>query len=275
MNSETNEIPATISPPLIIGATGGSGTRVITRIARQAGYYMGKNLNVSEDALEFSRLYNVWLDRLIGKSASPIPADFPKNFERDFDDAVRRHLAAAEPAIRKPSQRWGWKTPRSIYLLPFFHARFPGMKFIHVLRDGRDMAVSKNQNQLRKHGHRLLNWRERWLCARPIRSILLWDRVNLRAAAYAETHFPENYLVVRFEDLCLKPVETTSRILKFLEAPGDAEKIARAEISPPSSLGRWRSQPSALIAKMERAAGNSLRKFGYLEMGDSPERKSG
>ncbi|HET7625221.1 MAG TPA: sulfotransferase [Verrucomicrobiae bacterium] len=275
MNSEINEIPAAISPPVIIGATGGSGTRVITRIARQAGYYMGKNLNVSEDALEFSRLYNFWLNRLIRESLSPPATDFPKKFERDFNDAVRRHLAAADPAIREPSQRWSWKAPRSIYLLPFFHARFPGMKFIHVLRDGRDMAISGNQNQLRKHGHRLLNWRERWLLARPVRSILLWDRVNFQAAAYAETHFPENYLVVRFEDLCLEPVETTSRILKFLETPGDAEKIARAEISPPSSLGRWRSQPRALIAKMERAAGNSLRKFGYFGTDDSPERKSG
>jgi hypothetical protein len=249
--SEKSALPA--SPPLIIGATGGSGTRDIARIARQVGYDLGRNLNTAGDALEFYPLHETWINRLVASSSAN---SFPKELERDFREALQRHLAGANPAIMEPKQLWGWKAPRSIYFLPFFHSLFPELKFIHVLRDGRDMAISKNQNQLRKHGRHLLNWRERWL-APPLQSILLWDRVNSRAATYAETHLPNHYLVVRFEDLCLKPVETTSRILAFLNASGDAEKIAAAEISPPSSLGRWRSQPSALVTKMERAAADS------------------
>ena len=49
------------------------------------------------------------------------------------------------------------KNPRSMFLLPFFDSYFPALKFIHIVRDGRDMAYSKNQNQLHKHGSTLLD----------------------------------------------------------------------------------------------------------------------
>src|SRR5205807_8226874 len=116
---------------------------------------------------------------------------------QEFQQALERHLSGSTAE----STRWGWKAPRSVYLLPFLHAQFPQLKFIHVLRDGRDMAFSKNQNQLRKHGRAILNWRERWFYPVPLRSLLLWERVNLRAAEYGEGRLCENYYRVRFEDL--------------------------------------------------------------------------
>ena len=40
--------------PYVIGATGGSGTRVTARIVRAAGVYIGTELNPYEDAVAFS-----------------------------------------------------------------------------------------------------------------------------------------------------------------------------------------------------------------------------
>jgi len=94
--------------------------------------------------------------------------------------------------------------------------------------------------------------------------LLLWSRVNLRAAQFGETGLPGNYLLVRFEDLCARPVETTANIMDFLGARVDPEPIARAEISPPSSLQRWRNYPAPLIAKLEKLGRDSLRQFEYL-----------
>jgi len=51
--------------------------------------------------------------------------------------------------------------------------------------------------------------RERLFSSSPERAMLLWGRVNVRAAEFGETHLLDNYLRVRFEDLCAKPVETT------------------------------------------------------------------
>jgi hypothetical protein len=74
----------------------------------------------------------------------------------------------------------------------------------------------------------------------------------------------QNYLRVRFEDLCAKPIQITAQILNFLGAQIEPESVARAEISPPATLERWRTYSPELIAKLERLGSNSLREFGYL-----------
>jgi Sulfotransferase family len=252
----------TNSAPLIIGATGGSGTRIVARLARHAGYDLGRHLNASEDALEFYSFHDRWINRFVGSEDRHValPASEAERMRQEFHQALKQHLSGTTE-----SARWGWKAPRSVYLLPFLHAQFPQLKFIHVLRDGRDMAFSKNQNQLRKHGRAVLNWRERWFYPVPLRSLLLWERVNLRASRYGEAELRGNYHLVRFEDLCQSPVETTKRIMQFLAADVDAESVARAEIAPPASIGRWREHPAPLLARMESVAAISLRKFGYLE----------
>jgi hypothetical protein len=92
----------------------------------------------------------------------------------------------------------------------------------------------------------------------------LWKKVNLRAADFGEAQMPENYLRVRFEDLCAQPLETTTRIMNFLGATIDPAPIARSEITPPQSLGRWRECSRRVIANLERAGASALRRFAYL-----------
>jgi Sulfotransferase family len=249
--------------PLVIGATGGSGTRVIARIAKLAGYNLGAKLNSAEDALEFYSFHDRWINPFVSarrrrEKVTPWQA---ARMKEDFHAALARHLPGAE----RRETRWGWKAPRSIYLLPFLHVQFPQLKFIHVLRDGRDMALSQNQNQIRKHGPAVLSWGERLFRSLTERSILMWERVNSDAADYGETSLRENYLRVRFEDLCAKPLETTVQILNFLGATIDPEPIARTEIMPPGSLGRWQTSSPQIVSKLEAAAAVSLRRFGYLE----------
>jgi Sulfotransferase family len=252
----------TTSGPLVIGATGGSGTRVVARLARHAGYDLGRNLNRAEDAIEFYSFHDEWINRFVsaervGKALSRSDA---KQMESEFQSALERHC----PEAMRKERGWGWKAPRSIYLLPLLFGQFPDLKFIHVLRDGRDMALSPNQNQLRKHAAAVLSWRERLFCSAAERAMLLWERVNLHAAEFGESKPRENYLRVRFEDLCAKPVETTAQVVNFLGVRVDPESIASAEISPPLTLQRWRNCPPSLIAKLERVGAVSLRKFGYL-----------
>ena len=248
--------------PLVIGATGGSGTRVVARIARHAGYDLGRNLNSAEDALEFYSFHDHWINRFVSakRDGAVVPRSEMEKMEGEFQSTLDRHYP---PALRA-DKLWGWKAPRSIYLLPFLQGQLPGLKFVHVLRDGRDMALSPNQNQLRKHSRAVLDWRERFFSSAPERAMLLWERVNSRAAEFGESELDKNYLRVRFEDMCAKPLETTAQIINFLGARVDPEPIAHAEISPPGTLQRWRNYSPDLIAKLERAGANSLRKFGYL-----------
>jgi sulfotransferase family protein len=246
--------------PVVIGAMGGSGTRVIARLVEGAGVFIGTNRNRAEDAREFVEFYDRWINRYLGREVLPLSQAEQAAMAREFQDCVARHCAT----IPAPDLDWGWKEPRSIYLVPFFRKRFPSLKFIHVIRDGRDMALSKNQNQLRKHGEAVLDPASDSLPA-LVRSAILWSRINRAAADYGESVLGDRYLRVRFEDVCQDPKGATERIYAFLERSGADVSAALEVVSPPDSIGRWRVCPDAeLIQATEIHARRALVRFGYI-----------
>jgi hypothetical protein len=234
----------------VIGATGGSGTRVLARVVLRGGMFIGPDRNRSEDALDFAAFSDRWVDEVVTGRRTPAMA------------AELHALVARQWFARSADDEpWGWKEPRSVYLLPFLDEELPGLRFLHVVRDGRDMAFSDNQVQLRKHGAAVLGDAGDELT--PLRSIALWSAVNLRAADYGERELGPRYVRVRFEDLCADPHAVTAEVLGFFRLVGDAERIAREEVSPPQTLGRWQDEDAATIAALEAVAGEALRRFGY------------
>jgi hypothetical protein len=243
--------------PYVIGATGGSGTRVVARIVRAAGMYIGNDLNRYEDALPFASFSDRWINGYLASAKSPA-ADERRRMTEELQGLVDDHLShRPEDAIG-----WGWKEPRSIYLLPFLNEEMPKLRFLHFVRDGRDMAFSENQQQLKKHGAAVLQGGSRWR-RRPYRSISLWARVNADAADYGERELGDRYVRVRFEDLCTRPGETARRILDFFGLEGDAEAIGAAEVRPPSTLARWKSKGGRTVRTLERFGEPALSRFGY------------
>lgn len=248
--------------PVIIGGTGGSGTRVVARVLLRGGLYIGVDLYGSEDPPEFGMFSDRWINVFMSRDLWPSAPEVEACMARELAGIVNRHLAAWTPRRRA----WGWKEPRSIFLVPFLHRQFPRMRFVHVLRDGRDMAFSANQNQLNKHSHTLLSpletqWRQ------PLRSMLLWGRLNSQAAEYGERHLGACYLRVRFEDLCRNPRPTIERLFEFLGLDGDVHAIASDEVAPPASLGRWRSQDPETLARLNEIGRPALERFGYWGQG--------
>jgi Sulfotransferase family len=242
--------------PTVIGATGGSGTRVVARIVRRAGLYVGADgLNESEDPLYVADFYDRWINVAVVNGNRLRVRDDPQ-MEDEFAAVLNRHLAGLEGHARP----WGWKEPRSIYLLPFLDRRLPALRFLHVVRDGRDMALSANQNQLRKHGS-LLGLPRPGLSA-AAQSILLWSWINQEATRYGRERLAGRYLRVRFEDLCERPVEVAGAIAAFLELKGDPAVLG-AEVARPDSLGRWREADATLIAELEKVGGPALLELGY------------
>ena len=241
--------------PAVVGATGGSGTRVVARILRHAGLFIGTELNQMEDALKLGGYSDRWINVSLFHRNGPLPTAVERAMLDDLGNVLREHCSGVGPA-----QTWGWKEPRSIYLLEFFHAHLPAFRFLHVVRDGRDMARAVNQRQLEKHGE---------AAGIPIdlpatvRSISLWSRINLAAASFGETRLGDRYLRIRFEDLCARPVEVAAEIIGFLELDGDAAVAALDEIVPPGSLGRWRTDDPGTIAELERVGSEALVELGY------------
>jgi hypothetical protein len=244
--------------PNVIAATGGSGTRVVARIVRAGGMYTGLRLNRFEDALDFSAYNNRWIDRYLVQRRAGTHAALEAEMSTDLRSVLAGHCAD----LPAEAIRWGWKEPRSIYLLPFLRSQMPTLRFLHVVRDGRDMAFSDNQRQLMKHGDAALA--QRVSRRQPVRSIALWSWVNESTADFGERELGADYLRLRFEDLCAEPRVTVERIYEFFGLEGDVDAAA-AEVHPPDTVGRWRERPRRLVRRLEQEAGPALRRFGYLD----------
>jgi Sulfotransferase family len=245
-------------PPLVIAGVGGSGTRVFARIAMDAGVYMADHRNQSEDALDLWEFGHRWLQRYAASSGRLSPAD---------QTAIAADLSSTLVAYRRdiddPLRPWGWKQPRSIHYVPLFDELLPGMRFMHVIRDGRDVAFGKIMP---------LVWAadaylgpDRVEEPLQLRQMRFWARVNEEAADYGERILGDRYLRVRFEDLCGAARPTIAALASF--AVGREVEISEqmlAQVQPPDTIGRWRERRSDLAERVEREGAAGLSRFGYL-----------
>ncbi len=222
---------------------------------------------------------------------SPVWADFGLA-SADLTAAVHsRPAASAEGVLRafyelyaarwgKP--RWGDKTPIYVLAMEKIQRLVPEAHFVHVVRDGRDVAVSTAPLWFGPDevGELAGEW------SRQLRSA---RRQAPSLAAYTE---------VRFEELVRDPAAVLRELCAFLdlewepsmldyhrdglqrladEMPAfrwDGETISgerRTRIHsfigrPPDSgrCGRWREEMSARdLSEFERLAGDTLAEFGY------------
>lgn len=255
---------ADLPPPIIIGATGGSGTRAVRQLLVDAGGAFGTDTNEAGDALAFETFLDAWINPVMAETGGP---DFRLS---TLSEPVREGgLAALEAAltgyreeIPEGAALWGWKNPRSMYLLPFLAERFPGLRFVHLIRDGRDMAFSANQLQAIKHSFPLFGPPRR--PREPAQTgIRLWALANSQVAAWGARTLGPRYLPVRYEDLCDHPDRTLPRLLAALEAPTPTGTALEAGFRPAPTIGRWRLQAPARIRALEATAGEALDHFGY------------
>ena len=115
----------------------------------------------------------------------------------------------------------GEKTPDNIRNLAVMNCLFPNSKFVHIVRDGRDAAMSAWF-----HNRRLSDeWDETIDLLAFIRaSADVWTGDLARAQEFAE-HAPSRYHRVRYEDLSTCPSSTLHSVLEFLGAGTDEAVI--------------------------------------------------
>jgi hypothetical protein len=142
---------------------------------------------------------------------------------------------------------------------------FPDLRFLHAVRDGRDVAFGRQApTVLENAGDALLDagWRERPV---PVALIELWSVANLLAADYGEKSMGDGYLRMRFEDLCRAPEAVAARVAAFAgtdPSGRDVQEVAR-EVRWPKSIGAWRDADPAAAHQVERAGEAALELFGY------------
>ena len=121
----------------------------------------------------------------------------------DAGAALRSFYEAYAERAGKP--RWGEKTPIYVKSMRKIERALPEARFVHVIRDGRDVALSIRDRAVKEH---------------PIERIAeRWVRRITRAREQAKrlAHYEE----IRYESLILDTRPTLERICEFLELPWD------------------------------------------------------
>jgi hypothetical protein len=120
-------------------------------------------------------------------------------------------------AARFGKSRWGDKTPHYCFELDSIRRVLPEARFIHIIRDGRDVALSMRQMWF-SPGWGIKTQATYWLKC-------------VRAARRAGLSRPD-YLEVRYEDLVLKPRETLARVCTHIDLPFSNLMLSYYERTP-------------------------------------------
>lgn len=236
--------------PLVIGGSGGSGTRAVAQVFMKAGYYLGPDLQINSfDAKNICRFYDKWIKSYL------ISDDIDDEMRKDFEEVLKIHLMDTD------NIRWGWKEPRTIFFIPFTYQYFPDMKFIHVIRDGRDMAYSQNYRQPKELFDIFFD--VKWFpefCYEA--AVMFWVKTNIMAKKIGLQTLGDNYLCIKLEDLCSNTKETISRMMDFVNFKSTNIEDLISCVETPVSIGRWKRDP-VWINKLHNLAYIGLKEFGY------------
>jgi hypothetical protein len=144
-----------------------------------------------------------WVRRL------PDPPDVDAVLARvgrhDLAGVVEAFLAAW--AAGQGKDRWGEKTPSNLYFWPTIARGFPTSVVVHILRDGRDVALSQIQAPFGPKT--VAGAAERWA------------RFVGETRAIGREVGPERYVEIRYEDLLARPEATIGQVLAALGEPFD------------------------------------------------------
>jgi Sulfotransferase family len=187
-----------------------------------------------------------------------------------YPDAVRRIFALWAEARGK--ERYADKTPGYVLHIPTLARLFPEAVFIHLIRDGRDVASSFLE----------LGWADR------IEDAALHWRLRVRRGRRAGRALPAGrYHELRYEELVADPAAQLRELCAAIELPFSPAMLdptdradtvvattrhpgyhQRVALPPTPGLRNWRVELSEQdIARFELLAGDTLAELGYARAG--------
>lgn len=257
--------------PIVIGGCPRSGTTLVRSL-------IGIHPEIASPKNEYNILMwiknNDILENIFGFSAEEISTLKTKH----------KDLACfAENVLKLYMQKEGkqfvaLKHPFHIIIIDELFRYFPNMKFIHVIRDGRDASCSLRTHPKRKmvKGEIVPNTTKNpfdWCIRR-------WVSCINQGKKWRKS---DRYIEVKYEDLVNNPVSTMEKIFKFLglkmiaedkllnfyKYEKDEKHLQNIEVGKPiykKTIGRWKKDMTEKEKEMfKHMAGEMLIEFGYEE----------
>ena len=174
----------------------------------------------------------------------------------------RRILLPSAPKPQGGLWLWGWKEPHTIFFLHSIQAYYQKSKFILVLRNGLDMAYSRNTQQMKYWGSSFgIDPSD----LEPQNRFEFWYRSNQHAIATARSQFVDSFMIVKLEDLYLEKETNLEALFAFVGLnPADVSEDVWHIPKLPSSHGRYHEYDTAWI---DAGIIQKLMEVGYVQYG--------
>lgn len=175
-------------------------------------------------------------------------------------------------ARKQGVERWAECTPLHLLYLPLIKRLLPDALIVHIVRDGRDVAVSLDR----------IGWIKPfpWDRKRKVLAPAIFWRWMVGEGRRYGSRMGADYMEVHYEDVVGKPGETLARIGAFIDHDLDYDRIQQnaqgSMVDPNSSfrgdgdekesnpVERWKTVLSAdEVEMMESLIGDQLQDVGY------------
>jgi Sulfotransferase family len=183
-------------------------------------------------------------------------------------------------------QRWAAYDPDNVLHVERLKASIPNALFLHIIRDGRDIALSLKK----MGGFTPLPW-DRTETKSLVATALYWEWM-VRNGREHGSRFPSDYMEIHYEDLTTNPREVLQKLGRFLDHDLNYDRIQTAGLGRLSEtnssfreeagkekikpLGRWKERLSRThVAAIESAVGKCLEETGYALSIPEAERRPG
>jgi len=197
---------------------------------------------------------------------------------RTGGDFIR--IVMSEVARSQNVARWAVYDPDNLLYVPSIRADIPEALFVHIIRDGRDVAQSLSKTG----GFKPFFWDREAKGLLP--TALYWEWM-VRKGRQHGLRIPADYLEVRYEELVAEPRATLRKLEQFLDHDLDYDRIQKASLGrlhesnssfsedQRSPVNRWRELPSHEVDAIEAMIGEYLEELGYPVTSPSAPQKPG
>lgn len=274
-----------MKPPVFIVGCPRSGTSFLYHLLLSAGGFaeFHTQMNVFDvlepifgdlsDRKNKEKMMREWLSskafQVSGLNAAELEAKVMDSCN-DGSDFMR--IVMDDVARNQGVDRWIDSTPTNIPHMLRISRDFPDALFVHIIRDGRDVALSLDQHKW----SRPLPWdKKRSLLAAGI----YWEGIIRKGRRYGAELGPR-YIEVRYEDLAQDLQPSLKKIGDFLGHDLNYDRIQQGSIGSVkkpltafkeelregrfSPVGRWKNKfPEDQLVWFERLVGKYLLELGY------------
>lgn len=276
--------PARDDAPLFVIGSGRSGNTLVRRVLMASGqiyippetYVLGELIEIWPRTALLPWRERVWLFCAYFEKHLHWPTFELSNLDEFAAEAQSLKPQRLRPLLNafffylarkngSDAKRWGDKTPWNTHYLSSIGQVFPHARYLWLVRDGRDVALS---------------YQKAGLMPSFEQAARRWCRANAACARFAR--WSPNVLQMRYEDLVRDPDVAFARVFDWagldfdpamlstkVAAMGDVEQLGhhaavKDRIST-SSIGKWKDAVSdADLARAPEGFSQWLQKLGYV-----------